>query len=148
MKPYLLYFVVLLTGCLPALAQDIASHQWEDRVLFVMTTDSTGAEFKRQVQELKENQEGLTERKLKVYLVTPEAYRLLNPPETAWKPGGDLYKTNNKKGAQPEVLLIGLDGHIKHRKYSFTTARELFVIIDGMPMRQSELRNRKKQKYK
>jgi len=143
-KPYLLYFVVLLTGYLPALAQDIASHQWENRVLIVMTTDSTGAEFKRQVEELKGNQEGLTERKLKVYLATPEAYRLLNAPETAWKPGGDLFKNYNKKASEPEVLLIGLDGQIKHRKYSFTTALELFVIIDGMPMRLSEIRNREK----
>tara|TARA_R110000850_G_scaffold268138_1_gene399469 strand:- start:62057 stop:62500 length:444 start_codon:yes stop_codon:yes gene_type:complete len=146
MNTSLLYFLVLLIAGLPLAAQEIASHQWEDRVLIVMTKDHTDAEFKRQIQELNAHQQGLTERKLKVYLATPEAYRLLNAPETSWKPGGDLYKTYNKRSGEPEVLLIGLDGQPKIRKYSFTTALELFVTIDGMPMRQSEMRNRNKGK--
>lgn len=138
--------VLLLGIFFSAKAQNIASHQWEDRVLIVMTANPEDAEFKKQIQELNAHQQGLTERKLKVYLTTPKAYRLLNAPETSWHQGGDLYKTYNKKGAVPEVVLIGLDGQIKHHKYIFTPALELFVIIDGMPMRQSEIQNRKKQK--
>lgn len=39
-----------------------------------------------------------------------------------------------------ELILIGLDGQIKHRKYNFTSAIEIFTSIDAMPLRQSELK--------
>lgn len=42
------------------------------------------------------------------------------------------------------VLLIGKDGSIKMRKDDIISTREIFQLIDSMPMRQQEMRRSKK----
>lgn len=147
MKASLLFLMIVLTTTFTALAQDIKSHQWEDRVLIVMTTDSTLTEFKQQLQLFEAKKEGIQERKLLVYLATPEAYKLWNTEGASWVPGGALYQTYKDRDADLEHLLIGLDGEHKHRWTSVVDTLLLFVTIDTMPMRQTELK-RKKQNLK
>ncbi|NNC63365.1 MAG: DUF4174 domain-containing protein, partial [Gammaproteobacteria bacterium] len=46
-------------------------------------------------------------------------------------------------GIQPgefAVLLIGKDGGVKARHESVPALSELFTLVDGMPMRRSEMR--------
>ncbi len=40
------------------------------------------------------------------------------------------------------MLLIGKDGGVKLTSKTFKTPQEIFSLIDGMPMRQSEMRKR------
>lgn len=47
MKRYLLFFIVLLTAGLSASAQDIASHQWNERVLIILTTADNEESFQK-----------------------------------------------------------------------------------------------------
>lgn len=135
---------VFFAALLPASAQEISSHLWENRVLIVMTPDTINTQFREQVKQFEENVSGLRERKLVVYLATPEAYKIFNSETDNWISDGFLYKDYKRKDSAIELVLIGLDGGIKHRKYSFTPVQEIFAIIDGMPMRQSELQKSKK----
>ena len=48
-------------------------------------------------------------------------------------------EVNMKDSKKVEVLLIGKDGQEKLRQGSLLTARELFSLIDSMPMRRSEM---------
>lgn len=41
-----------------------------------------------------------------------------------------------------EVILIGLDGSIKLRQMEVLSKEDLIAIIDAMPMRKSEIKNR------
>lgn len=138
-------FIFLVGVSLVGMAQNISEHQWKHRVLLVMTPDDSHPDFLKQLDELRAHQKGLEERKLKVYLVTPQGYKMLDAPSYSPTTGDGLYATYNLKGATPEVLLMGLDGQRKHQKYSFTPASELFLIIDAMPMRQTELKQKKQQ---
>ena len=42
-----------------------------------------------------------------------------------------------------EVVLIGLDGGIKLKKQDVLTTKELYNVIDRMPMRLDELKHKK-----
>ena len=46
---------------------------------------------------------------------------------------------HNSKNKPFKVVLIGLDGTIKYTKNSPISAKNLFTIIDGMPMRRSKM---------
>jgi hypothetical protein len=133
-------FVLFLFLSIHLFSQDIASHQWQDRVLIVIANEKSNELLQKQIAIFKENNLGIEERKLKIYLATPNEYSTFNTSGLDWSPGKTLYKNYKLKDSEIELVLIGLDGQIKHRKYSLTPALEIFVIIDGMPMRQSELK--------
>ncbi len=139
--PY--YFILFLIVCIPATAQEISSHKWKERVLIVMTTDTASNEFKEQLRAFTNTFSELKERKLHIYLATPEAYKLFHPEMGDWITENALFRKYKQQKSTLELVLIGLDAGIKFRKHGVTPALDIFAVIDGMPMRQSELRSNK-----
>lgn len=45
------------------------------------------------------------------------------------------------------VILVGKDGGEKYRTHAVLTARQLFALVDAMPMRQAEMRNAKEPRH-
>jgi len=129
-----IFFFMLTTG-----AQDLSSHQWQERVLLVIANDTSNVIFKKQLVELRLNQEKLTERQLVIYQVKPDAYRKGLMKEV-WQKGDDLYRKFNEKPSAYRVILLGLDGGEKLNQTDFLIVNDLFALIDGMPMRKAEIR--------
>lgn len=133
--------ILLVCISFPVLGQDIASHQWMNRVLIVMAESKDSELLQQQIDIFNQNEVGITERKLLILLMTPLEFAFYSPKKIDWQPFSTTYDNYKLRDSEIELVLIGLDGQIKHRKYSVTPALEIFVIIDTMPMRQSELRN-------
>lgn len=142
MKNRILYTFLFLISFFHALGQDIRSHQWNERVLIVLTTDATSELYKKQLQVFKNTLSGIEERKLKIYLAAPSGYKVFGTDDEIWKPNNDLFSTVKQKDSELELVLIGLDGGIKHRTYTLTSAQEIFDVIDGMPIRKSEMKRK------
>ena len=130
-------------------AQDLSKHQWENRILLVISEDFENGKiplkYFNQIKELKENRDGLKDRKLVIYSVLPTAYQFtntINRKETDWIKSGSLFVSFNQEKAPFKVILIGLDGTIKETQTDFFSSKELFAIIDGMPMRKAEMKSR------
>ena len=136
MKPFLI--IVFTLTFMQSFSQDFKDHQWKNRVLIVSTNNEKGIEFQKQINLLENLDQELKERKLIVYQISDnkyklnftESYKLLNSSSKKY--------VSTKDGLQ--ILLIGLDGGIKLKQNSILTAEKLFAIIDGMPMRKHELR--------
>jgi hypothetical protein len=126
-------------------AQDFSVHQWENRVLLVMATSKDSKLLQQQIEIFNQNEAGLKERKLLIFLMAPNEIATYNPRAIEWSPFTAPLENYKSQDSEIELLLIGLDGQNKIRKYIVTSAIEIFVTIDGMPMRQSELRNSNKQ---
>ena len=59
-----------------------------------------------------------------------------------------IYKKYKVEASKPlTVILVGKDGGEKHRTHNVITARQLFALVDAMPMRQVEMRNTKKPRH-
>lgn len=141
-KIYLVVIFLINFGVMDA--QIIKSHHWENRVLLILTNSTYNPTFIGQIKELKRDNDGLNERKLIIYQIQKDGYRIgLNSDSK-------LYNTNKlyhkfKKGDAPvEIILIGLDGGIKLRQNELLTLKELFGTIDVMPMRRREMKNPEK----
>jgi hypothetical protein len=136
MKPFLI--IVFTLTFMQSFSQDFKDHQWKNRVLIISTNNEKGIEFQKQINLLENLDQELKERKLIVYQISDnkyklnftESYKLLNSSSKKY--------VSTKDGLQ--ILLIGLDGGIKLKQNSILTAEKLFAIIDGMPMRKHELR--------
>lgn len=138
--------IILLFGLLniPLVhSQDFLNHQWEKRVLLINVDCLSNDAYEKQLLDLKENEEGLLERKLVVYQIRKNEYKkgLVKDDEWLQVKGTALQALQEK--LEFGVTLIGLDGWIKLQQ-SLLLSDELFSVIDAMPMRVQELRNFKK----
>ncbi len=124
-------------------AQDLSVHRWENRLLILLTEDTEDINYKKQLEELSNCREGITDRKLIVYQSTKDEFRKGLETVGEWKNSPDIYKKykGNKPGFQ--ILLIGLDGGVKIDQSEMISCEKLFGTIDSMPMRKAEMRKNK-----
>jgi hypothetical protein len=135
------FTLLLISGMANSLsAQDLGSHQWQDRVLLLLTDDLQNPEYIRQTDALQQHPGELAERKLVVYTLNEGRYSKGIPPGP-WNKG--VTRKHRIKDAKTgfRIVLIGLDGGVKLDKPAFTAPEVLWTLIDGMPMRRAELRN-------
>ncbi|MFP4289949.1 MAG: DUF4174 domain-containing protein [Bacteroidales bacterium] len=138
----ILFFTMTLFSTLLASSQDLSKHKWENRLILLITNDENNTTFQSQISEFKKDRDGLEERKLIIYQVTPETYKTgLNGG--APQKSSQLYNKYKKGSAVFEVILLGLDGGIKLRQNELLTKEKLYGIIDAMPMRRREMERNK-----
>lgn len=137
------YFLFLLMsiGLYPAMmAQNLESHRWEHRLIIISTSDLGDTEYLKQIRALRNEQTGLKERKLIVYTMLKNHFASgLYPSD--WKSRNKMHD-QSKSVPDFRLELIGLDGGVKLRRDQLVTVRELWTLIDGMPMRRAEAQNK------
>lgn len=131
-----IFFFMITTS-----AQDLSSYQWQERVLLVISEDASNVISKKQLAELSQNKEELIERKLIIYQIIPDAFRKSLENEV-WQTGDDMFRKYKETYAGFQVILLGLDGGEKLNQTKFLSANDLFIIIDGMPLRKAEIRKK------
>jgi len=136
---------ILLSFALNLSAQQLKQHRWQNRLLILVDDEVNSDKILTQLVTLKKDKTGLAERKLIVYQFSPKGYRKGLSDNSDWL---SITKKNNPLPLNSKtfnIYLIGLDGDIKMQKQSPVNLSTIFALIDGMPMRQAELRNGKKQ---
>lgn len=113
-------------------------HLWKDRVVLIYSADEKSVRLKNQLAALKKNKDGLLERKLVVYRFTKEKFAINF--ENNWQKSDAMFSKFKPKNESFQVLLIGLDGGMKHSQNVLLSSEKLFSIIDGMPMRKREIK--------
>lgn len=121
----------------PGVAQTIADAKWKQRVVLVTapTPSSRQPDFLTQKQLLVAAEASLRERDV---LVLYRLHGEMSPSEKTYL--GQHYGLRLKGF---EVLLIGKDGGVKLRRTQPVAPQELFGLIDQMPMRRQEMRQRR-----
>ena len=137
----ILFIIISIISTNKGMSQNIIAHQWENRVLLVLTDNADTSTFLNQIKELQENENGLKDRKLIVYQIKEDTFSIGLKNEK-WQNSLKLYKTYKSTNSPFEVVLIGLDGGIKLRQNYILTCKKLFKTIDVMPMRKSELKRK------
>lgn len=145
MKTLLLLFITIFATTMNAQSQDLSSHQWEDRLVLILTDDTSSTIYQEQTEELYSDLNGLKDRKLVIYTVLPNQFKRDDREKDGWIQSDDLYSEYKKSDESFEILLIGLDGGVKLRQSEFLLNEDLFGRIDRMPMRRNELRNRREE---
>mgnify|MGYP003648786826 CR=1 FL=1 len=130
----------LMFFSISSFSQDIKKHQWENRVLLVFTDDKKSDNFKHQIKILSENKKELIERKLVIYQFTENDFT--TDFSEVWYSSNSMFKKYVNTSDSFKVLLLGLDGGIKLEQDKILSLEKLFTIIDGMPMRRSELKSK------
>lgn len=106
----------------------LSLYLWEKRPVVVFADTAEDPQFRRQMELLAEEADMLEERDVVVLTDTDPAAR--GPLRTELRPRGF------------QLVIIGKDGGVKLRKPRPWTVREIGRVIDKMPLRQQEIRQR------
>ena len=134
--------LLILSISTDMISQDLSGYQWENRILLILTEDINDPEVGKQISEIVSSEDEMTKRKLEFFLITKDkSYQGKNLDETF--NNYNLFRKYKVTTAPYELVLIGLDGGVKERYTEYTPLTGIFGLIDGMPMRKSELRKKK-----
>ncbi len=130
-----------------ASSQDLKKHQWENRVILIVSQNEDSKTYNQQIAQLSRFPKELKERKILVYEILPERYRIMNylnkEKKGKWISSSLLYGQYGNKQEVFKVILIGLDGGVKLNSSNVLIPSELFATIDSMPMRRAEMENKR-----
>ena len=143
--------ILALTGILiftNVMGQNLNEHKWNNRILIIQASDELSDKYRDQLKEINDVNKELKERKLVVYTIVGDKYKVTNYQskisDNSWEATNELFGDLLDENYDFRVILIGLDGSIKLEKTTVLTRKELFNIIDSMPMRMNELRKNRK----
>ena len=132
------YIVIALLFSNIIWSQNLSSHKWKERIIVIKADESNAALANSQFNMLVAEKEKLIDRKMVVYKCISgqcEFYNGLNPAK--------FLKIDNINAGYSAVL-IGFDGGKKYTSKKVVMPDVFFELIDKMPMRRQELRDKEK----
>ena len=124
-----------------AYAQGIQQYKWKNRILLLVdkTIDSKKLQAQRDLFAAKSAE--LDERLMLIFLVTPYEVHFYDG-QTSKLVSSEIYKSLSISTEFTGVILIGKDGGVKLKKNFEVKTDAIFSLIDGMPMRRSEMKRK------
>lgn len=142
MKRSPILFLLVFCPFITINAQTWTDYKWKNRILILSDRSLETKNMEAQLKVLQSKEEALQERDLLLFLSTTEG---------VYKPDGtkttlsreDSQSRWNIQNDFTGLLLIGKDGGVKLKQDFVVAPKEIFDLIDGMPMRRAEMRNSK-----
>jgi len=123
---------------------DPDSLRWKNRVLVLFSPSESHTSFRLQKQGLASSAEGVLERDLMVLEIIEQGQSRAGNQLLSEKSVEAIRKRLGVQAGTFQVFLIGKDGGVKLRSSEPVSMKDLFGLIDSMPMRQQEMERKKK----
>ena len=123
---------------------DLDSLRWKNRVLVLFSPSESDASFQSQKQGLASSAEEVLDRELMVLEIIEQGQSRAGNQLLSQKSVQNIRRRLGMQAGPFQVLLIGKDGGVKLRSSEPVSMKDLFGLIDSMPMRQQEMESEKK----
>jgi hypothetical protein len=125
---------------------DLKQYQWTHRLILLFTPSLAEAEYLELKEDLSSQNDEIIDRDLLVFHILEGIETRLGSSLLPIGAGDSLRKKFGVKSGRFTVLLIGKDGEVKLRREDNVELAEIFSLIDTMPMRQQEMREKSQQR--
>jgi len=119
-----------------------ADFQWENRILIVIADQESDSLFNEQVSDFEGRENGFKDRDLITFYVFRKGTSRLNEQPLDPVSAEEILEQYGSDLPDFRLLLIGKDGSVKLQKDSPVLVQDIFGLIDSMPMRQREMREK------
>ena len=127
---------------LGAAAYDLDQHVWRDRLLFLIAPTPEDPLLQAQARTIEQREAALRDRDLRVFMLYRES-ATVDDLDLSAREAEQLRRHLGVTEDNRLMILVGKDGGVKRRATLDTDLREIFLQIDGMPMRRAEIRTKK-----
>jgi hypothetical protein len=145
------FMLVLLSGMMVSLASgedqdrvDLNVYQWRNRLLVLFAPSQDNQVYQSFKEQLKRGAQEIRDRDILIFHVIESGEGRLDDLPLNKEQARSLRKRFSIKMGQCKLILIGKDGEVKFQEELPVDLTDIFSIIDAMPMRQREIRERSK----
>jgi hypothetical protein len=146
MKRFTVSFFILitLTAWAPKeiLSMDLAQFQWKNRLLFLFAEDANDPFFKNLQSQIRAQEAEVDDRDLIVFELPAIGPARMGATPLDRQQADSIRNHFDIPGNASSLILVGKDGGIKLKRSDQVDLREVFGLIDSMPMRQREMRQK------
>lgn len=120
----------------------LQAERWKYRPLVIITPDQNDplSQSIKQALEVPAVRADFDDRVMVLYVITHDISTRNGEPIEQRQAEAIAQALKQTKPYQPSAFLIGLDGGIKLVQQHRLNLQEIFMLIDGMPMRQRQVR--------
>ena len=140
-----LLLLMVVTMAAQAGGQDkirLKDYQWKNRLILVFSPSPEDTEYKALEKDIAVQAEEIIDRDILVFHILETGEIKLGESSLQTGAGEHLRRNFSISPGAFTVLLIGKDGGVKLRRESGVELDEIFSLIDTMPMRQREIREK------
>jgi len=123
---------------------DLNVYRWKNRLLMVFSSSPDDANYRSLIKEMQDQRNGLKDRDILLFEVFEKGQSRLDGSPLKKDSADLLRKQFGIRPGQFCTILIGKDGEEKRRWESMVGFGVIFSVIDAMPMRQREMKERLK----
>ena len=145
MWSYGLMFLIPLAGMLwtaPTGAADLAAYQWEKRLLLIFAPRPSDQRLAALEKSLNDKSADVQDRALLVFRIFENGPSYVDRRKLPHEDAESLRRRFKAPSGEIRQILIGKDGSVKLTGDEKTTLQSVFDLIDTMPMRRQEMRER------
>jgi hypothetical protein len=125
---------------------DFEEYRWNNRPLFVFSSTPDREDYQKQLRDLSSKEGGIEDRDMIVHLVLEEGNSFVGDLPLENEAVRQLQEKFEIDPAGFVVILVGKDGGVKLRKEEYTPMSDIFDLIDSMPMRRQEMKEKGEEK--
>jgi hypothetical protein len=122
---------------------DITHLQWKKRLLLLFAAESGQPNFQRLANEISSRQTDVDDRDLVVFEILESETSRMNRSRIEPQKAASIREQFGIAPNSFTVILVGKDGGIKLKRNDQVRLEEIFRLIDSMPMRQDEIRQKR-----
>ena len=117
--------------------------KWKNRLLFLFAPDGGNPIFQKFQNEIKLQTAEVEDRDLVVFEVLEKGPSRMNRTQLDRQVADSIRNRFNAPRHKFTLILIGKDGGTKMKRHAQTRLKEVFELIDSMPMRKNEMRQKR-----
>ena len=121
---------------------DLSRFQWINRLLLIFAPSDESLPLISMQRSLTDNRLQVEDRDLVVFKILEAGESTMDSKPINLQTVQRLQEKFTITRGRFTVILIGKDGGIKLKRSEQTSLKDIFVLIDAMPMRQEEMRRR------
>lgn len=145
-KPMMVVLTVVLAcsifGSQKVLSMDLNQFQWKNRLLFIFAPQEGDEVFQALQNEILTQPDEISERDLVVFNIFETGPSYMDTTRMDPQTAAAIRTKFAAPPGQFTCILVGKDGGIKFRQDSQVKLEQIFDLIDAMPMRREEMRQK------
>ena len=145
-KPMMVVLTAVLACALfggqEALSMDLNQFQWKNRLLFIFAPEEGDSIFQALQSEILTLPDGISERDLVVFKILETGPSYMETTRIDPQTAAAIRTKFAAPLGQFTCILVGKDGGTKLKRHSPVKIKEVFDLIDAMPMRREEMRKK------